>query len=747
MESEQLTAVVQDTTFRNDENGYTVLRVTVGRTTQTVVGQMPELSPGENVTFEGSWTEHPAYGKQFHALKCTITPPTGKTAIEKYLGSGLIRGIGPSTAKLIVRHFGENALEILDEHPERLTEVSGIGKKKAAMILESYAQQMGMRRVLVFLQNYGISPNLAMRIAKYYGENTVELVRENPYRMVMDIDGVGFLTADRIALSMGMDPQSEFRIRAALFYLLSEAANGAGHTYLPRELLLERAATMLHAPAELVDAQISHALLEKMMIGFSIPDCENALCLPLYYLAESEIALRLTRLMHARPYKRVQGLDGRIAEYEKETGVSFSQTQRKAIRSAVEEGVLVITGGPGTGKTTIIRCILSLLKEDNDILLCAPTGRAAKRMSEATGEESKTIHRLLEYGGDSGAFARSEDYPLECDCLIVDEMSMVDVTLMRGLMRAVLPGTRVILVGDADQLPSVGAGNVLKDILDSDVVPSIRLTDIFRQDESSMIVLNAHRINHGEMPVLRSRDTDFFFTRKVLQSEAAQAICDLLRSRLPKYLGFPKEQWQAQATRCIQVLTPTKKGDCGAANLNRLLQETLNPERPGVDSLLHGETEYRVGDKVIQTKNDYQIEYTRQTPFGPEEGQGVFNGDVGYIERIDPAEHMMTVLFDDDRVVTYQKQQLDALDLAYSLTVHKSQGSEFPVVVMPVVGGPPMLMARNLLYTALTRARQLVVLVGREEVIQQMVENDHVAKRYTTLKDRLLAAAQLGPEA
>ena len=360
MESEQLTAVVQDTTFRNDENGYTVLRVTVGRTTQTVVGQMPELSPGENVTFEGSWTEHPAYGKQFHALKCTITPPTGKTAIEKYLGSGLIRGIGPSTAKLIVRHFGENALEILDEHPERLTEVSGIGKKKAAMILESYAQQMGMRRVLVFLQNYGISPNLAMRIAKYYGENTVELVRENPYRMVMDIDGVGFLTADRIALSMGMDPQSEFRIRAALFYLLSEAANGAGHTYLPRELLLERAAAMLHAPAELVDAQISHALLEKMMIGFSIPDCENALCLPLYYLAESEISLRLTRLMHARPYKRVQGLNGRIAEYEKETGVSFSQTQRKAIRSAVEEGVLVITGGPGTGKTTIIRCIFVL---------------------------------------------------------------------------------------------------------------------------------------------------------------------------------------------------------------------------------------------------------------------------------------------------------------------------------------------------------------------------------------------------
>lgn len=740
---EQLTAVVQDTTFRNEDNGYTVLRVTLGRAVETVVGVMPELSPGENVTFDGDWTEHPSYGKQFNAKQCTITPPTGKSAIEKYLGSGLIRGIGPSTAKLIVRHFGENALDILDEHPERLTEVSGIGAKKAAMITESYTQQMGMRRVMVFLQNYGLSPNLSMKIAKYYGENTVALVRENPYRMVMDIDGVGFLTADRIALSMGIDPQSEHRVSAALFYLLNEAANGAGHTYLPMELLLHRACAMLHAEEELVEQQIKQALLNKMMIGFTTEEGGDAVCLPMYYVAESEIAIRLTRLMNARPYKRVAGLKGRIAAYEKETGVKFSDTQKKAISGAVEEGVLVITGGPGTGKTTIIRCILSLLGEDNDILLCAPTGRAAKRMSEATGGEAKTIHRLLEYGGDAGIFARGEDYPLECDCLIVDEMSMVDVTLMRGLMRAVLPGTRVILVGDADQLPSVGAGNVLRDILHSEVVPSVRLKDIFRQDESSMIVLNAHRINNGEMPVLRTRDTDFFFEKKYLQSEAAQAVCELMSTRLPKYLAFPKSEWQAQAARCIQVLSPTKKGDCGSLTLNHLLQNTLNPERPGLDTLLHGETEFRVGDKVIQTKNDYKLEYTRKTPFGAEEGTGVFNGDVGYVERIDPAEHVMTVCFDDDRYVTYQKQQLDALDLAYCLTVHKSQGSEFPVVVMPVVGGPPMLMARNLLYTALTRARQLVVLVGREDAIRQMVENNHVVKRYTTLRDRLVAAMEL----
>ncbi len=611
------------------------------------------------------------------------------------------------------------------------------------MITESYVQQMGMRRILVFLQNFGLSPGLAMKIARYYGENAVELIRQNPYRMVMDIEGVGFLTADRIALSMGIDPQSEFRLRAALFYLLNNAAGSGGHTYLPRDVLCQRACGMLSAQPELVERQISEAMLEKMLVGFSLPECEEALCLPLYYHAETEIALRLTQLMRSRPYKRVDGLEKRIEAYEREENVRFSALQRRAIQSAVEEGVLVITGGPGTGKTTIIRCIISLLKEDNDVLLCAPTGRAAKRMSEATGEEAKTIHRLLEYGGDADTFARGEDYPLEADCLIVDEMSMVDVTLMRGLLRAVLPGTRLILVGDSDQLPSVGAGNVLSDILLSDVVPSVRLTDIFRQDESSMIVWNAHLINSGEMPVLRTRNTDFFFERKQLQSDAARAICELLSARLPKYLGFPMGSWQSEAARAIQVLTPTKKGDCGSFALNRLLQNALNPETEGKDAILHGETEFRVGDKVIQTKNDYQLEYTRLTPFGREEGKGVFNGDVGYIQRIDPAEHMLTVCFDDERLVTYQKQQLDALELAYCLTVHKSQGSEFPVVVLPVVGGPPMLMARNLLYTALTRARRLVVLVGREEVVAQMVQNDHVAKRYTTLCERLKAAAAL----
>jgi len=740
---EQLSATVLDTTFRNAENGYTVLRVAVGRNQQTVVGSLPALSSGESVTFEGEWTEHPVYGRQFSAKTCEIKPPDSLSAVEKYLGSGLIRGVGPTMAKMIVKHFGMDAMSVMDEHPERLTEVSGIGPKKAAMILESYVEQMSMRRVMLFLQNYGISPNLSTKITKYYGEAAIELIRENPYRLVTDIEGVGFITADRIALSMGIDPHSEFRVRSALYYLLTDAANSGGHTYLPKPMLAQRALQMLRVPEELVENQITQAVLGKMLVSFRLPDQEeDCLCLPFFFHAESEIALRLSYLMEARPYKKVTGLAGRIAALEEELKLRLSPMQRQAVRSAVEEGVLIITGGPGTGKTTIINCIIRLLKEDNDILLCAPTGRAAKRMTEATGEEAKTIHRMLEYGGEEGTFSRDENYPLETDCLIVDEMSMVDVALMQGLLRAVLPGTRLILVGDADQLPSVGAGNVLRDLLQSEAVPSVRLTDIFRQDESSMIVLNAHRINEGEMPVLNAKGADFFFERRPTQGAAAETISLLLQKRLPKYLGFPKGEWRREAVRAIQVLSPTKKGDCGSLNLNRLLQAALNPDRPGLDAVLHGDTEFRVGDKVIQTKNDYQLAFIRQTPLGPEEGAGVFNGDVGYIEAADPAEHLLTVCFDDERTVTYQKQQLDALELAYCLTVHKSQGCEFPVVVMPVVGGPPMLMARNLLYTALTRARRLVVLVGREEVIAQMVANNHVVKRYTTLKMRLEATAQ-----
>ncbi len=737
---EQLAATVLDTTFRNSENGYSVVRVLAGTSEQTVVGAMPELSAGELVTFTGDWGEHPVYGRQFIAKGYEISPPVELPAIERYLGSGLIRGIGPATAKLIVSTFGMDTIEMLDKAPYRLVEISGIGPKKAKMIAESYLAQVSTRRVMIFLQNYGITPGLATKIAKHYGADAITIIKENPYRLVLDIDGVGFLTADRIALSTGVDPRSEFRLRSALYHLLSEAANAFGHTYLPAPMLREQACRLLGVEEELVDRQITQALLQRIIISTEIPGQEEpCLCLPYYFHAEQEIATRLSYLMESRPYKKVDDFPRRIAAIEKEQGIHLSELQRKAVRGAVEEGVIIITGGPGTGKTTIIKCILHLLEEDNDIMLCAPTGRAAKRMAEATGAEAKTIHRMLEYNGEANLFQRREDNPLETDCLIVDEMSMVDVTLMRALLTATLPGTRLILVGDADQLPSVGAGNVLRDMLESDILPSVRLKEIFRQAEQSMIVINSHRINEGKLPYLNQKGTDFFFERRTGTAETAKTIGELLKKRLPEYLKLPEKGRRRQTVHMMQVLTPTKKGDCGSVALNRMLQNALNPARKDLPSLLHGETEFRQGDKVIQIKNNYQIVFVRDTPDGQEEGTGVFNGDVGYIESIDTDEHRMTVCFDEERYVSYQKEQIDLLELAYCLTVHKSQGSEFPVVVMPVVGGPPMLMVRNLLYTALTRARELVVLVGQEEVIARMVHNNRIVKRFTTLRARLEA--------
>ena len=742
---QSLTAVVVDTTFRNEENHYTVLRVAEGKQNYTVVGQMPTLGAGENVTFQGEWIEHPVYGKQFSMKTCEITPPTGKNAVEKYLGSGLIKGIGKATAKLIVKHFGDDTMDILDSTPEKLTEVKGIGQKRAIMIVESIRQQMGMRKVLLFLQQQGISPNLSMKIAKYYGENTIGMLKENPYRMVLDIDGIGFLTADRMALQMGIQKNSAFRIYAALFFLLKQAALSMGHTFLPSDQLCYSAVKLLSVSEEEVKNQIIQATLDKKIIAIQTEECPQAVGLPYLYYAEQEVAARLSLLLQGRPRQAVPNLKKRIAKFEKNAKVRFSDKQKTAITQAVEEGILIITGGPGTGKTTLIRCIITLLQEDNEVLLCAPTGRAAKRMSETTGEESKTIHRLLEYGGDGDCFMRNEENPLEADCLIVDEVSMVDVLLMRALLRAILPGMRLILVGDADQLPSVGAGNVLRDLLQSKVVPFVQLTDIFRQDESSMIVLNAHRINQGQMPYLNKKQTDFFFVKQIQQLQTAHCITELMQERLPKYLGYEPKNAIYRAVREIQVLTPMRKGECGVENLNKMLQNVLNPDSFNKESLVHGEMLFRMGDKVMQTKNDYQLQYERAVGGEIEEGTGVYNGDVGFIVHIDPAEHMIEVLFDDDKLVTYQKQQIEALELAYCLTVHKSQGSEFPVVIMPVVGGPPMLMARNLLYTALTRAKTLVVLVGREQIIQEMVTNDHIAKRYTTLceKIKILAAGNM----
>jgi len=564
-----------------------------------------------------------------------------------------------------------------------------------------------------------------VKISRVYGADAQRKIRENPYRLIDDIEGVGFLTADRIALSLGIPMDSEFRLRAGLKYVLQEAAVGEGHTFLPREMLLDKAARALRVNLEMLMHQLDALLFAREIIAMDVQG-QDALMLSPYFYAEKEIARYLRLLMGAAQTASAPVIEHQIRDFEKDHRIHFSENQRKAVSEAVKRGLLVITGGPGTGKTTIINCILSLLGKD--VLLAAPTGRAAKRMSEATGHEAKTLHRLLEFAGEEGQFQRDEQNPLDCTCVIVDEMSMVDVFLMRSLLRALKPGTRLILVGDADQLPSVGAGNVLGDILASGVVPSVRLTDIFRQSEESLIVLNAHRINHGEPPILNRRDSDFFFERKPFAENAAESIVGLCARRLPAFLHTD------DPARDIQVLSPIKKSGAGVYTLNEMLQAALNPPAPQKPEITYASTVFRLGDKVMHIKNNYQLAWKGDHG---EEGEGVFNGDVGFVTQVDTQDRILTVRYDDERTVEYDYQQLEELELAYCLSVHKSQGSEFPCVVMPVLGGPPRLLTRNLFYTALTRARKLVVLVGKEECIAEMVRNNHIAARYTTLCQRL----------
>ena len=733
---ERIEAAVQGTIYRNGDNGYSVVSVRMGRDEITVVGVLPELTAGETAVFEGEWVAHPQYGRQLKCVSCAPQEPTTLRGIERYLGSGMIRGLGPSTAKTIVEYFGTDTLSILSEHPERLQEVPGIGKKRSGMIAESYREQHGARHAMIFLQGYGIPASLSLRISKLYGDRTPAVIRENPYRLCDDLEGVGFMTADRIGMAIGVAQDSEARIASALKFTLRDAGASMGHVYLPQEELIARTSQLLRLRDEPVRNQLRRLMLRRELIGAGSGE-QTRVYLPQYDSAEREVAQRLCELMMSVDTQEDESVHARIDRFAEKRGICFSERQREAIASAMEHGVLVITGGPGTGKTTIINCIIRLM--EGRVLLCAPTGRAAKRMTEATGCESQTIHRLLKFSSESGSFTHNQENPLKGECVIVDEASMIDLMLMRSLLRAIEPGTRLLLVGDSDQLPSVGAGNVLSDILQSGVLPAVRLTDIFRQSESSRIVVNAHRINRGEMPLLNEKGTDFFFERREWASEAAATVAQLVTTRLPRFLSFPEEERLRMAIRSIQVLSPTRKGECGVQSLNAQLQLALNPPAPDKPTLQFGQTLFRLGDKVMQTKNDYLLEWQKPGTGGAEGGSGVFNGDVGFITALDREELAVTVLFDDDREAVYQGAQLENLDLAYCLSVHKSQGSEFPAVVMPVSGGPAMLLTRNLLYTAVTRARSLVVLVGRDEVIRQMVENDHILSRYTTLSQRLQA--------
>ena len=724
---EEIRGTVKETLFRNEENGYTVLQIRAGRENVGVVGIMPEIAAGEQAVFQGDWVMHPQYGKQFKAAQCEILKPSTLLGVERYLSSGLIRGVGPATARLIVQEFGVKALDVISEQPHRLTEIAGIGTKRAAQIADSFREQYAVRQAMVFLQSYGVTPALAVKISKVYGDRVKEIILANPYRLVEDVEGVGFLTADRIALSMGIAQESEGRLRAGLIYALQEAAASSGHMYLPLTDLMQRAGQLLRVEKSLLETHISALILNRKLRSHIMGDGTEGIFLPQMWQAETEIARRLHEQLGAAQVVMRATISAQITAYENAHGISFSQTQRQAISMAVQEGLLVITGGPGTGKTTIINCILSLLDSES-VLLAAPTGRAAKRMSEATGKEACTLHRLLEYGGDESEFIRDEENPLDCTCLIVDEMSMVDVFLMRALLRALPVGARLILVGDADQLPSVGAGNVLGDILQSGAIPSVRLNEIFRQAESSLIVRNAHAINHGEMPQVNLKGSNFFLERKPYAESAAQTIVELCKTRLPNFLN------SGDPIRQIQVLAPTKKGACGVNALNVMLQAALNPPSPEKEEIAYGDGIFRTGDKVMHIKNNYNLEWEDEKGH---EGQGVFNGDMGTVLLVDNDDKTVTVLFDDDRMAVYEYGMLEELELAYCLSVHKSQGSEFRAVVMPAVGGPPMLLTRNLFYTALTRARELVVLVGREDAIAAMVNNNHIARRYTALSQRL----------
>ena len=752
---------VENIVFRNDANGFTVFSVIpAGKSEQrslfeddelTCTGCVPEITPGETVKVAGSYVNNPKYGRQLAVTQLEKAIPNTVEGIEKYLGSGVIKGIGERMAKKIVTAFGKHTFEIIEQAPERLTAVKGINLDKAMKIAEAFHSQASLRRAMMFLQDYGISPVYAMKIYKQYQERTIEVVKNNPYKLADDIDGIGFTIADDIARKAGIALDSPFRIAAGARYCLWDAANN-GHVYLPKAILLEQASQMLVVEPDMVDDQLMQMQMDKLIYQERIEDGNNetAVFLSVYYNAELHVARKLFDLAATvTPDANAELLSQAIQEHEQAADITLANEQRKAVVEAMSNGTLIITGGPGTGKTTTINTIISLLSaRQAKIELAAPTGRAAKRMTEATGREARTLHRLLEttfLAEDSRkqTFQRNEEKPIEADVVIVDEISMVDILLMQSLLKAIVPGTRLIMVGDADQLPSVGPGNVLKDMIHSECLPVVRLTEIFRQAQESAIVMNAHRINRGEYPVLNEKSKDFFFMRRGDIESVTETILDLITRRLPGYIrnkqaGIPA--WLQD----IQVLTPMRKSPLGVINLNQILQRRLNPPSPEKKERDFRSVTFREGDKVMQIKNNYTIDWmvyedNNRKRQRTNEGEGVFNGDGGVITGIDEASEIMTVLFDDNRQVDYNFSQLDELELAYAITIHKSQGSEYPVVVLPIHSGPPMLMSRNLLYTAVTRAKSLVVVVGVPDTLYRMVDNNREENRYTALTRRLRA--------
>ena len=719
---------VHSVIFQNAENGYTVLRLlTEEGEVITVVGCIPCAAPGEHLTVSGVWEQHPQHGEQLRAVELERSLPEDEEEIFDYLSSGVCKGVGPATARRIVDRFGPETLDILERDPGRLTSIRGITEKKAQEIAASFRQAMGLRRLMAFLAQYQLPPVLAMRLRQVYGDAALEKVRENPYLLSSDDCGVEFSATDEIAMSMGFSADCGERLRAAVTFELSHNENN-GHVFLPRSKLVAATCQLLDCGEELVEGALDELIERRAVVQEPVANVE-ACYLRRLWEAEVSACVRLNGLLAVDADRSPQA-GKTVSEIEAEQGITYAPQQRQAVELAARTGVVILTGGPGTGKTTTVRGIVALFEKMGlDIVLAAPTGRAAKRMSELTGREAQTIHRLLGMSWNEAtqqvAFTKTEKEPLETDAVIVDEMSMVDLTLFSALLRALRPGTRLVLVGDADQLPSVGAGNVFSDLIRSGRVETVFLREVFRQAEKSAIIRNAHAVNLGQPPRLTNDQGDFFFMCRRDGERTVSTIVELCRTRLPEKMGIPADQ--------IQVLTPTRKGASGTISLNRCLQEALNPAGPDKREIQWGDRLFREGDRIMQTRNDYNVVWGREDGTI---GTGIFNGDVGKILQIDPSGEWLAVEF-DGRAATYGVEMLNEIDLAYAMTVHKAQGSEYRCVVMAAMPAAQSLMVRGVLYTALTRARELLIVVGDDAAIRSMAANDKQQKRYSGLRWRL----------
>jgi len=728
---ESIKGTVEHIVFRNTSNGYTVAHFDIDGDLVTVVGNFDELNHGEYLKLTGYWTEHKNYGDQFTMETYAMEIPTSTEGITRYLSSGILPGIGEKSAKAIVARFGEETLDILDNHPERLSEIKGIGKKTLAAIKEVYHEQREVRQIMIQIQDYGISANWAMKLYKTYKFDTISVLLNNPYQMIEDIRGIGFKIADQIANHLGFEANSPGRILAGINYSLGECYN-RGNTYMTEAELIATASKILGVAEDEINAQLGELVLMGQIIQEEVDD--QVVFYPRnLYEAEDNTALAMARISQMTYKIANVNIEEKIKDYERDMSITLDNKQRQAIAAAMDNGVIIITGGPGTGKTTIINGIVRIFKDLGlKTVLAAPTGRAAKRITETTGNEAKTIHRLLEYeysqDDDFASFSRDESNQLDVDAIIVDESSMIDILLMDSLLMAVQPGTRLILVGDADQLPSVGPGNVLKDIIESGAVKVLSLDRIYRQSEESMISVNAYEINHGQMPDINNA-SDFLFLNKNDGDKLLRDILELVTNRLPTAKGF-------DSIHDIQVISPMKNGKVGVINLNREIQAVLNPPRQDRPQREFGMVIYREGDKVMQIKNNYRIKW--QDTLTTEQGEGIYNGDIGILKSISSRDKAFVILFNDGKQVTYDFDQMDEITHAYAMTVHKSQGSEFPVVVMPIVAGPPLFLNRKLLYTAVTRAKKLLILIGNQYVFRQMIKSTESQNRQTALCARII---------